>query len=168
MAIRTGVVALRTIAILSAIVAGATPALATSTSFSDMSAVAGDQHDVSVTFTESGLTPFQTVTERLQARAKESYACYDSEGERSGSAAVVERPADQSDYQTSASGSIESGVVTTSVLPQDVCPKGETSYLFMTVFGKIVLTDLANGISVRVPGRFTSCSPADCVSPAHL
>jgi hypothetical protein len=151
------------------IVTGSIPASAAATpTFSNESAAPGDQHDVTVMFTESGLASSQTVTERLQGRAKDSYACYDATGERSGSRALVERPSTQNDVQANAAGTIDSATITLLVLPQDVCPRGETSYLFKTVFGGLVLTDLTDGVSVNVRGRFTSCSPADCVPPAHL
>src|SRR5262245_2299521 len=130
MGIRSTVAAFGVAAI---IVAGSAPAFAApAPSFSDVSAAAADQHDVTVAFTESGLATSQTVTERLRGRAIDHYACYDSSGARSGSRALLEWPSTQSDYQANAAGTIDSASITLSVLPQDICPRGETSYLFKT------------------------------------
>jgi hypothetical protein len=157
------------IGVAAIIATGSMPAFAAGTpSFSNESATVGDQHDVTVVFTESGLASSQTVTEGLRGRALDFYACYDRVGKRAGSRALVEWPSIQSGFQANATGTIGSAAITLSVLPQDVCPRGETSYLYKTVFGGLVLTDLTNGVSARVRGRSTSCSPADCVPPAHL
>ncbi len=160
---------LGTLTVVGVVLAGTVPALAVPTSsFTSVSVAAQDQHDVAVTFSESGLASFQTATERVQAQAKDSYACYDATGKRAGSAGFVERSSNQNDFQANAEGTIDSATITTSGTPLDVCPRGEISYLYKTVFGRLLLTDLTDGASVRVHGRFTSCSPADCVPPAHL
>jgi hypothetical protein len=148
---------------------GVLPAKATPVpSFSGVAATAGDQHDVTVTFTETGLGSAQTVIERLTAKARDAYACYSPTGDRSGSTALIERPSAEAQYQANAGGSIDSASITISVQPENVCPKGQISYLYKTVFRGLLLTDVTNDVSVSVPGKFTSCSPTDCQPPAHL
>jgi hypothetical protein len=169
MGARLSAAVLRVATIAVVVVGGTMPAVAAPTpSFTNVSVVAQDQHDVAVTFTESGVAPLGSVTERLRALAVDSYACYDATGRRAGSMALVEHPTNQGAFQANAAGTIDSATITTSVSPLDVCPRGEASYLYKTVFGTMVLTDLTNGVTVRVRGRSTSCSPDDCVPPVHL
>jgi hypothetical protein len=137
-------------------------------SFSSVSAAAGYQHDVTVTFTETGLASGQNVTERLRAKATDTYACYTATGDRAGSAALVEHRSNEQHYQAGTDGSIEAASLSAAVGPLDVCPNGETSYLYKTVFSHLRLTDRTNTVSHKVPGNFTSCSPPDCQPPEHL
>lgn len=136
--------------------------------FSGVTAAASDQHDVGVSFTETGLSPAQIVTERLRGKATDTYGCYSADGSFVATATLIEHPSNQQQFQADAGGTIGSASIALSVQPQDACPGGEISYLFKTVFDHLRLTDLASRLSVDVPGSFTSCSPADCQPPAHL
>ena len=136
--------------------------------FSGVAAAASDQHDVSVSFTETGLRPGQVVTERLRGKATDTYACYTADGQFVATTTFIEHPANQQQYQASAGGAIDAGSIPMSVQPLAVCPGGEISYLFKTVFDHLRLTDLTSRLSVDVPGSFTSCSPQDCLPPTHL
>ena len=148
---------------------GIVPADAKSSpAFSSVSAAASDQHDVGVSFTETGLPPAQIVTEGLRGKATDTYACYTLDGQRAGSSAFIEHPSNQQQYQASSEGTIDSASLAISVQPLDVCPHSQISYLFQTIFSHLRLTDLTNHVSVDVPGSFTSCSPPDCQPPVHL
>lgn len=157
------------VAIVIGVGSGIVPAEAKSSpAFSSATAAAGDQHDVSATFTETGLLPEQVVTESLHGKATDTYACYGSDGARVGSAALIERPSNQEQHLADSLGTIDSASITISVEPLDACPSGQRSYLFKTVFSNLRLADLTNQASIHIPGSFTSCSPADCEPPAHL
>ena len=136
--------------------------------FSSVSAAASDQHDVSVSFTETGLLPAQTVTERLRAKATDTYGCYSLDGQFVATATFIEHPSNQQQYQADPAGTIDPASIAISVEPLNACPGAQISYLFKTVFDHLRLTDLASRLSVDVPGSFTSCSPADCQPPHHL
>jgi hypothetical protein len=166
------VAVLRAVPIIAVVIgsgSGMVPAEAKSSpSFASVTAAASDQHDVAVSFTETGLSPAQVVTERLRGRAMDTYACYMLDGQRAGSSALIEHPASQEQFTAGAAGTIDSATIAISVVPLDVCPGGQISYLFKTVFGHLRLTDLSNHVAVDVRGSFTSCSPADCLPPDHL
>ena len=136
----------------------------TSPAFSSVTAAASDQHDVGVSFTESGLLAAQVATEQLRGKAVDTYGCYGGDGHLVATATLIERPSLQQGYQASAGGMIEA-TISISVLPLTACPGGEKSYLFKTVFDHLRLTDLTSHVSVDVPGSFTSCSPEDCQPP---
>jgi hypothetical protein len=136
--------------------------------FSSVSAAASDQHDVGVSFTETGLLPAQVVTERLRAKATDTYGCYSLDGQLVATANLIEHPSNQQQYQADPAGTIDQASIAISVEPLNACPGVQTSYLFKTVFDHLRLTDLSSRLSVDVPGSFTSCSPADCQPPPHL
>lgn len=136
--------------------------------FSGVTAAASDQHDVGVSFTETGLRPAQLVTEQLRGKATDTYGCYGGDGQLVATAALIEHPSLQQQYQASDGGTIDQAGIAISVLPLDACPGGRKSYLFKTVFDHLRLTDLTSHLSVDVPGSFTSCSPADCLPPPIL
>jgi hypothetical protein len=136
--------------------------------FSSVTAAASDQHDVGVSFTETGLLPGQLVTERLRGKATDTYACYSLDGQFLATATLNEHPSNQQQYQADPAGAIVAASIAISVQPQDACPDAQISYLFKTVFDHLRLTDLTSRLSVDVPGSFTSCSPVDCQPPAHL
>jgi hypothetical protein len=136
--------------------------------FSSVTAAASDQHDVGVSFTETGLLPAQLVTERLRGKATDTYACYSVDGQFVATTTLIEHPSNQQQYQADSGGTIDAASIAISVQPQDACPDAQISYLFKTVFDHLRLTDLTSRLSVDVPGSFTSCSPADCQPPAHL
>jgi hypothetical protein len=165
-------VLLRAIPIMAALIyagAAVVPVEAkTSPVFSNVSAAASDQHDVGVSFSETGLLPGQVVTERLRGKATDTYACYSTDGQFLATATFIEHPSNQQQYQADPGGTIGSASIALSVLPLDACPGVQRSYLFKTVFDHLRLTDLTSRLSVDVPGSYTSCSPADCQPPAHL
>jgi hypothetical protein len=136
--------------------------------FSSVTAAASDQHDVGVSFTETGLLSAQVVTERLRGKATDTYACYSLDGAFVATATLVEHPSNQQQYQADPAGAIVAASIAISVQPQNACPDAQISYLFKTVFDHLRLTDLTSRLSVDVPGSFTSCSPADCQPPTHL
>jgi hypothetical protein len=136
--------------------------------FSSVTAAASDQHDVGVSFTETGLLSAQVVTERLRGKATDTYACYSLDGAFVATATLVEHPSNQQQYGADSGGTIDAASIAISVQPQDACPDAQISYLFKTVFDHLRLTDLTSRLSVDVPGSFTSCSPADCQPPTHL
>ena len=163
-------VLLRAVPIVAVVIgAGVVPVEAKSLpAFSSVTAAASDQHDVAVSFTETGLLSAQVVTERLRGKATDTYACYSADGSFVATASLIEHPSNQQQYQADAGGTIGSASIAISVQPQDACPGGQTSYLFKTVFDHLRLTDLTSRLSVDVPGSFTSCSPQDCQPPTHL
>jgi hypothetical protein len=67
--------------------------------FSSVTAAASDQHDVGVSFTETGLLPGQVVTERLRGKATDTYACYSVDGQFVATATLIEHPSNQQQYQ---------------------------------------------------------------------
>lgn len=136
--------------------------------FSSVSAAASDQHDVSLSFTETGLLPAQTVTERLRAKATDTYGCYSLDGQFVATATLIEHPSNQQQDQADSAGMIDTTSIAISVEPLNACPGAQISYLSKTVFDHLRLTDLMGRLSVDVPGSFTSCSPADCQPPPHL
>jgi len=136
--------------------------------FSSVTAAASDQHDVDVSLTETGLRPAQIVTERLRGKATDTYACYSLDGQFVATATLIEHPSNQQPYEADPGGTIGPASIAISVQPLAVCPGGQISYLFKTVFDHLRLTDLTSRLSVDVPGSFTSCSPPDCQPPAHL
>ena len=136
--------------------------------FSSVTAAASDQHDVGVSFTETGLLPSQIVTERLRGKATDTYACYSLDGQFVATTNLIEHPSNQQQYQADPGGSIVAASIAISVQPLNACPGVQISYLFKTVFDHLRLTDLTSRLSVDVPGSFTSCSPADCQPPTHL
>jgi hypothetical protein len=136
--------------------------------FSGVTAVASDQHDVGVSFTETGLVPAQVATERLRGKATDTYACYSLDGQFVTTATLIEHPSNQQQYQADAVGTIDQASIAISVQPLSACPGVQISYLFKTVFDHLRLTDLTGRLSVDVPGSFTSCSPTDCQPPPHL
>jgi hypothetical protein len=138
--------------------------------FSSVTAAASDQHDVAVSFTETGLLPAQVVTERIRGKATDTYACYSLDGQFVATASLIEHPSNQQQYQADPGGTIDlaSIVIYEEPDPLDACPVGLTGGLFKTVFDHLRLTDLTSRLSVDVPGSFTSCSPADCQPPTHL
>jgi len=136
--------------------------------FSSVTAAASDQHDVDVSFTETGLPPAQIVTERLRGKATDTYACYSLDGQFVATATIIEHPSNQQPYEADPGGTIGPASIAIAVQPLAVCPGGQISYLFKTVFDHLRLTDLTSRLSVDVPGSFTSCSPPDCQPPAHL
>ena len=136
--------------------------------FSSVTAAASDQHDVVVSFTETGLLPSQVVTERLRGKATDTYACYSLDGQFVTTATLIEHPSNQQQYQADPAGSINQASIAISVQPLGACPGDQISYLFKTVFDHLRLTDLTSRLSVDVPGSFTSCSPVDCQPPTHL
>ena len=136
--------------------------------FSGVTAAASDQHDVGVSFTETGLSPAQIVTERLRGKATDTYGCYSADGSFVATATLIEHPSNQQQFPADPGGTIGAASIAISVQPQDACPGGQTSYLFKTVFDHLRLSDLTSRLSVDVPGSFTSCSPADCQPPTHL
>lgn len=71
---------------------------------------------------ETGLSPAQVVTERLRAKATDTYACYMLNGQRAGSSALLEHPANQEQFTAGAAGTIDSAAIAISVVPLDVCP----------------------------------------------
>ena len=148
---------------------GIVPAEAKSSpAFSSVSAAASDQHDVIASFTETGVGSTQVVAERLRGKATDSYACYTADGQRAGSAALIEHPSNQDQFQANTEGTIGPATLAISVVPLDVCSAGQTAYLFKTIFAHLRLTDLTNHVSVGIAESFTSCSPADCQPPSHL
>ena len=165
-------VLLRAVPIMAVAIAtssGAAPVEAKSPpAFSSVTAAASDQHDVGVSFTETGLLPGQVVTERLRAKATDTYACYSLDRQFVATAALIEHPSNQQPYQADPGGTIGPTSIAISVQPLNACPGGQISYLFKTVFDHLRLTDLTSRLSVDVPGSFTACSPADCQPPAHL
>jgi hypothetical protein len=138
------------------------------TAFSSVTAAASDQHDVGVSFTETGLLPSQVVTERLRGKATDTYACYSVDGQFVATASLIEHPSNQQQYPADPGGTIDAASIAISVQPLNACPGVQISYLFKTVFDHLRLTDLTSRLSVDVPGSFTSCSPADCQPPTHL
>jgi hypothetical protein len=136
--------------------------------FSSVTAGASDQHDVVVSFTETGLSPEQVVTEQLRAKATDTYGCYGGGGQLLATTSLIEHPSLQERYQASGGGTIDQASIAISVLPLDACPGGQKSYLFKTVFDHLRMSDLTSHLSVDVPGSFTSCSPADCQPPPIL
>jgi hypothetical protein len=136
--------------------------------FSSVTAAASDQHDVGVSFTETGLLPAQVVTERLRGKATDTYGCYSLDGQFVATATLIEHPSNQQQYQADSGGTIDAASIAMSVQPLGACPGDQISYLFKTVFDHLRLTDLTSRLSVDVPGSFTSCSPADCQPPTHL
>jgi hypothetical protein len=165
-------VLLRAVPIMAVVIAagsGVAPVEAKSPpAFSSVSAAASDQHDVGVSFTETGLLSAQVVTERLRGKATDTYGCYGLAGQFVATATLIEHPSNQQQYAADPGGTIDSASIAISVEPLSVCPGGQISYLFKTVFDHLRLTDLTSRLSVDVPGSFTSCSPADCQPPAHL
>ena len=148
---------------------GAVPVEAKSPpAFSSVTAAASDQHDVGVSFTETGLLPAQVVTERLRGKATDTYGCYSLDGQFVATATLIEHPSNKQQYQADSGGTIGAASIAMSVLPLGACPDDQISYLFKTVFDHLRLTDLTSRLSVDVPGSFTSCSPADCLPPTHL
>ena len=132
--------------------------------FSSVTAAASDQHDVGVTFTESGLLPEQVVTERLRGKATDTYACYSLDGQFVATTTLIEHPSNQQQYQADPGGTIDLASIVIYVEPDplDACPVGLTGGLFKTVFDHLRLTDLTSRLSVDVPGSFTSCSMEFC------
>jgi len=166
-------VLLRAVPIMAVVIgagSGAVPVEAKSPpAFSSVTAAASDQHDVAVSFTETGLLPAQVVTERVRGKATDTYACYSLDGQFVATATLIEHPSNQQQYQADPAGTIDPASIAMSVLPQSgACPGVQISYLFKTVFDHLRLTDLTSRLSVDVPGSFTSCSPADCQPPTHL
>ena len=163
---------LRAVPIMAVVIAtgsGVVPVEAKSPpAFSSVSAAASDQHDVGVSFTETGLLPAQVVTERLRGKATDTYGCYSLDGQFVATATLIEHPSNQQPYGADPGGTIGPTSIAISVQPLAVCPGGQISYLFKTVFDHLRLTDLTARLSVDLPGSFTSCSPADCQPPAHL
>jgi len=163
---------LRAVPIMAVVIAtgsGVVPVEAKSPpAFSSVSAAASDQHDVGVSFTETGLLPAQVVTERLRGKATDTYGCYSLDGQFVATASLIEHPSNQQQYQADPAGTIDSASIAIAVEPVGVCPGDQISYLFKTVFDHLRLTDLTARLSVDLPGSFTSCSPADCQPPAHL
>jgi hypothetical protein len=138
--------------------------------FSSVTAATDDQHDVAVSFTETGLLPAQVVTERIRGKATDTYACYSLDGQFVTTASLIEHPSNQQQYQADPGGTIDlaSIVIYEEPDPLDACLVGLTGGLFKTVFDHLRLTDLTSRLSVDVPGSFTSCSPEDCQPPIHL
>src|SRR5437870_9552763 len=138
MGTRMMVAVLRALPIVAVVIgagSGIVPAEAKSSpAFSSVSAAASDQHDVSASFTETGLPPAQVVTERLRGKATDTYACYTLDGQRAGSSALIEHPSNQQQYQATSEGTIDSVSLAMSVQPLDVCPNGQIAYLFKTIF----------------------------------
>jgi hypothetical protein len=165
-------VLLRAVPIMALVIAagyGVVPVEAKSPpAFSSVTAAASDQHDVVVSFTETGLLPSQVVTERLRGKATDTYACYSLDGQFVATTTLIEHPSNQQQYQADPGGSINQASIAISVQPLGACPGDQISYLFKTVFDHLRLTDLTSRLSVDVPGSFTSCSPVDCQPPAHL
>jgi hypothetical protein len=167
----TGVL-LRAVPIMAVVIGAATGVVSVEAksppAFSSVSAAASDQHDVGVSFTETGLLPAQVVTERLRAKATDTYGCYSRDGQFVATANLIEHPSNQQQYQADPGGTIDQASIAISVEPLNACPGVQISYLFKTVFDHLRLTDLTSRLSVDVPGSFTSCSPADCQPPPHL
>ena len=163
-------VLLRAVPIVAVVIgAGVVPVEAKSLpAFSSVTAAASDQHDVAVSFTETGLLSAQVVTERLRGKATDTYACYSVDGQFVATATLIEHPSNQQQYPADPGGTIDAASIAISVQPLNACPGVQISYLFKTVFDHLRLTDLASRLSVDVPGSFTSCSPADCQPPTHL
>jgi hypothetical protein len=165
-------VLLRAVPIMAVVIAagsGVVPVEAKSPpAFSNVSAAASDQHDVGVSFTETGHLSAQVVTERLRGKATDTYGCYSLDGQFVATATLIEHPSNQQQYTADPGGTIDSASIAISVEPLNACPGVQISYLFKTVFDHLRLTDLTSRLSVDVPGSFTSCSPQDCQPPAHL
>ena len=138
------------------------------TAFSSVTAAASDQHDVGVSFTETGLAPGQVVREQLRGKATDTYGCYSRDGAFVATATLIEHPSIQQQDTADPGGTIDSTSIAISVLPLSACPGGQSSYLFKTIFDHLRLTDLTSRLSVDVRGSFTSCSPADCQPPPFL
>ena len=138
--------------------------------FSSVTAAASDQHDVAVSFTETGLLPAQVVTERIRGKATDTYACYSLDGQFVATATLIEHPSNQQPYQADPGGTIDLASIVIYVEPDplDACPVGLTGGLFKTVFDHLRLTDLTSRLSVDVPGSFTAGSPENCQPPTHL
>jgi hypothetical protein len=130
--------------------------------FSSVTAAASDQHDVAVSFTETGLLPAQVVTERIRGKATDTYACYSLDGQFVTTATLIEHPSYQQQYQADPGGTIDLASIVISVEPLNACPGGLSGGLFKTVFDHLRLTDLTSRLSVDVPGSFTSCSMENC------
>jgi hypothetical protein len=132
--------------------------------FSSVTAAASDQHDVAVSFTETGLLPGQVVTERLRGKATDTYACYSLDGQFVTTVTLIAHPSNQQQYQADPGGTIDLASIVIYVEPDplDACPVGLTGGLFKTVFDHLRLTDLTSRLSVDVPGSFTSCSMEFC------
>jgi hypothetical protein len=165
-------VLLRAVPIMAVVIGagtGAVPVEAKSPSaFSSVTAAASDQHDVGVSFTETGLLPAKVVTERLRGKATDTYGCYSLDGQFVATATLIEHPSNQQQFQADPAGRIDLASIAISLEPLNACPGAQISYLFKTVFDHLRLTDLTGRLSVDVPGSFTSCSPADCQPPTHL
>ena len=161
--VRLLVTSLAFVAISVAVLAVASPALAQTPTFTDVTAFGGDQLDLNVSFTEVGLQPSQSVDYTLTANATWIVTCDTPRGRPTGKRAVLAN-LPQSDSLTFSADS--SGTVTGlfnyifdfgGANPGPSCP-GHLQFgpPECVIYDTIVLTDTTNNVSHPIAGTIAS------------
>ena len=167
--VRLLVTSLAFVAISVAVLALASPALAQTPSFSNVTVYGGDQLDLNVEFTETGLESGATIDYSLDAVADVTFTCY--AGVHQTGKRTVSRNQPQSfpfTQQADASGTV-SGVFNgylSSFTQPPPCPGPLVVGSESVTYRQITLTDVTSGVQVAIPGTITStdhvCSRPRC------
>jgi hypothetical protein len=153
-----------------AVLALASPALAQTPTFTDVNVYGGDQLDLNVQFTETGLEPGATVDYELNAVADITFTCFGTNGATGKHVVLRDQPASfQVTQQADPNGSLSAtinGYLPELSIPPPSCPGHLQGVSTSVTYRQIALSDLTNGVEVGIVGTITStdgsCSRPRC------
>jgi hypothetical protein len=143
-------------AISVAVLAIASPALAQTPTFTDVNAYGGDQLDLNVDFTETGLEPGATISYSLDAVADITFTCFSGSHATGKRIVLQNQPASYPvTLQADASGTVNGTINGYPITPPS-CPGHLAGISTSVTYSQITLADATNGVQTAIPGTVTS------------
>ena len=134
-------------------------AVAVSPHFISASAKLNADATLTASFKEAGLGTNQLINYELTADGTATYVCVNKGGSNPSAQnkSTVAGPVSATGTFSSGKNGNVSASLTVSPPPSDIsCPKGQTLELASASFTNVMVTDTTNGVSISIPGTFTT------------